>query len=747
MTTVLLPRSYVCPLSMDIMDDPWMDSDGNSYEREWILNYLAIKQISPISRNYLTVNMLRPNLALKDLIQEFKMQHPDSVKMFQERRITTDSLVGLQTNTTIVTTTHVSPSYVYDQSSFSDIVIQAESFYTDNYSVLKLLPQSTPRRMPVNIAFVVDISGSMGEEIKFLSDEGLTQQHGFSRLDMVKHALYTIIKSLRDGDSISLITFSDDAQTVFSAIEINTVNKTMAENSIKRLTPDANTNIWAGIKQGLSVLSPSQGNGKVNSLFLFTDGVPNVNPIRGYDREFDSYIHNFGNFNCTINAFGFGYSIDSELLQKFAKFGNGTYAFIPDGTFVGTIFINALANTFRTIATNASCKIMYENGIVQIAKLDNILFEQNRTVIVPRISNGENLVKPIKMEFKYFDIVASSEIIFTNTCYLTESSPDIEEHVVRTNFANVLMNCLDIKNISELMSFISKLKVSHNQSQFITDILKDAEGQAMEAFSFTPITDKHGTMCSPFDKWGRRFIPSLAEAHRTQQCNNFKDPGVQHYTGELFESLRDELNDIFNSLPPPMASITHTNTRNTNIYAMPRAPVNMSAYNNSSGGCFNGQCLVLMSDDSLKLVKDVRVGDNIMLSNKSHTKVTHMTKIKCDNNKINLTKIGDLLITPWHPILLDGIWQFPYSIGITQSHECEYVYNFVLDIGHIVTVNGIKCVTLGHGFTDNDVVSHEYFGTHKVIDDLSILPIDSNGMIVINEVIRNKENRLICKFI
>jgi hypothetical protein len=599
----------------------------------------------------------------------------------------------------------------------------------------------------------------MGEEIKFLSDEGITQRHGFSRLDMVKHALYTIIKSLRDGDSISLVTFSTNAETVFSMIEINATNKILAENSIRRLTPDADTNIWAGVKQGLSVLSPSQGNGKVNSLFLFTDGVPTINPIRGYDREFDSYKRTFGDFNCTINTFGFGYSIDSELLQKIAKFGNGTYAFIPDGTFVGTIFINVLANTFRTIATNASCKIMYENGTFREEKMDNILFEQNRTVIVPHITNNGNsvgLAKPIKMEYKYFDIVSSIEVMTTDTHlrYSSESSPDIEEHIIRTNFSNVLMNCLNRKNTMELSSFISNLKALQNQSPFITDILKDAEGQATEAFSFAPIMDKHGNTCSPFDRWGKRFIPSLAEAHRTQQCNNFKDPGVQHYTGELFESLRDELNDIFNSLPPPTTSITrtqlhpthNTNTGNTNIYTTPHAPVDMSTYNNSSSGCFSGECLVLMSDNSLKLVKDVRVGDNVMLPNKSHAKVTHMTRIEY-YDKINLTQIGGLLITPWHPILLNGTWQFPNSIGITQSYECKYVYNFALDVGHIVTINGIECATLGHGFTDNDVITHEYFGTHKVIDDLNLIRANSDNMIIIDLIIRNKDNGLICKFV
>ena len=33
-------------------------------------------------------------------------------------------------------------------------------------------------------------------------------------------------------------------------------------------------------------------------------------------------------------------------------------------------------------------------------------------------------------------------------------------------------------------------------------------------------------------------------------------------------------------------------------------------------------------------------------------------------------------------------------------------------------VNGIKCVSLGHGFKDNLIISHEYLGTNLIIKDL-----------------------------
>ena len=83
------------------------------------------------------------------------------------------------------------------------------------------------------------------------------------------------------------------------------------------------------------------------------------------------------------------------------------------------------------------------------------------------------------------------------------------------------------------------------QTPEIASILDDLRGQVAEAFSREDW----------FIKWGLHYLPSLLCAHAAQQCNNFKDPGVQHYGGELFHNQRDEADDIFLSLPAPTPTV------------------------------------------------------------------------------------------------------------------------------------------------------------------------------------------------
>lgn len=74
---------------------------------------------------------------------------------------------------------------------------------------------------PVDLVCVVDISGSMGASCAGITD-GKTEyvDTGFSLLDLVKHSLKTIIKTLRPMDRMSLILFDDQCDIAFELIHM-----------------------------------------------------------------------------------------------------------------------------------------------------------------------------------------------------------------------------------------------------------------------------------------------------------------------------------------------------------------------------------------------------------------------------------------------------------------------------------------------------------------------------------------------
>ena len=72
-----------------------------------------------------------------------------------------------------------------------------------------------------------------------------------------------------------------------------------------------------------------------------------------------------------------------------------------------------------------------------------------------------------------------------------------------------------------------------------------------------------------------------------------------------------------------------------------------------------------------------------------------------------------LVITPGHPVRVNGVWQRASEMknGVKLGKQNTVVYNYVLDQSHILLVNGVECVTLGHGICKKGG-EHPYLGSN-----------------------------------
>jgi len=64
-----VPDEYICPITQAVMTDPVLGSDGRSYERSAITEWLRTHNTSPLTREVMTAETLKPNYALRSLIQ------------------------------------------------------------------------------------------------------------------------------------------------------------------------------------------------------------------------------------------------------------------------------------------------------------------------------------------------------------------------------------------------------------------------------------------------------------------------------------------------------------------------------------------------------------------------------------------------------------------------------------------------------------------------------------------------------
>ena len=77
----LIPISYletfICPITGDIMKDPVIGSDGHTYERLAIEQWLRQEGTSPITRQTMNLTDLTTNIALRDTIESIMRLHPE----------------------------------------------------------------------------------------------------------------------------------------------------------------------------------------------------------------------------------------------------------------------------------------------------------------------------------------------------------------------------------------------------------------------------------------------------------------------------------------------------------------------------------------------------------------------------------------------------------------------------------------------------------------------------------------------
>jgi hypothetical protein len=90
-----VPSGFICPLTLEIMFDPVLDAQGNTFERSALFQWLKHSPTSPVSRQPLNERMVTTNNALRDTIHELMgpawvLQHNETEEQKQEKRMKGD---------------------------------------------------------------------------------------------------------------------------------------------------------------------------------------------------------------------------------------------------------------------------------------------------------------------------------------------------------------------------------------------------------------------------------------------------------------------------------------------------------------------------------------------------------------------------------------------------------------------------------------------------------------------------------
>jgi hypothetical protein len=740
------PKNFVCPLTKDLMIDPVMDSEGNSYEREAIMRWLSLVPTSPITHMPLTENDLCDNNALRKMITTYLtgLMKQIGLKPAQAQAQAQAYPMAPGANVMVSQANIFQPKI--DQQN--PVVAMADDEKDDENITIEVISNAVfehcititnidkPIRVPTKVICVVDTSGSMETEVKN-GDEDT----GLTRLAIVQHALRTVINVLKAGDYFSLYSFSDEGKLIIDSCEMTQNGKLVCMNNVEKLCSSNCTNLWDGMRMGIESAKSDLKNKKVHntSVLVFTDGEPTANyaPRSGYDQALKTLVGN--NMSYSVSTFGFANQLDSSLLSNLSTIGNGMFSFIPDGSFVGTIIINHMCNLLTNYAQNAKILVTTKEGI-ETHQLNDLCYGQSRTIIL----KTKSAITNVKLMCNRTD---GSEADQSCNVHMTEiDQHNIEKYQsenIRTMFINTLVNGMNamktngVYNRRVLDSILSTFSDRIDESLtlypsiYLENFKKDFVSEITTAFN-----SKY------YDTWGKHYLLSVIDAHKNQKCNNFKDNAVQLYGCALFKNLQTEMNKIFETIEPPKTKPKVVQDVYGNISYVYK-PVNMSSMNNSDGPCFSGDSVTIVQGKGKTFIQDIKQ-DDLVQSMHGYSKVKYILKTLVSQPK--LVKMTDeLMITRWHPVYVNNKWQFPNDITEYYVAECDAVFSFVLENEHNMIIGEIPCITLGHGIQNNSILNHPYYGTDLVVNDLEQLA-DENGLVTITlECIKRDAYGFVCK--
>ena len=203
--------------------------------------------------------------------------------------------------------------------------------------------KDTGRRAPVNVAFVLDKSGSMQGE----------------KITKVKQAARMAIDKLRDEDIVSVVAYDSTVQVLVPATRLTDRNQVYA--AIDRLQADHSTALFAGVSKGAAELHKFLDKERVNRIILLSDGLANVGPSSPGDlAELGTSL---GREGISVSTIGLGMDYNEDLMTKLAQKSDGNHMFAENAADLERTFAQEFGDVLTVVAQKVKINIRCGDGV------------------------------------------------------------------------------------------------------------------------------------------------------------------------------------------------------------------------------------------------------------------------------------------------------------------------------------------------------------------------------------------------